>query len=156
MADALLAAPASHIIPTTFSSSKLHHLTAPLGTVASPPIKPRTARRPLLKRRRRTMKSSSTYGDDEEAFGFFSGDGGGGGSPFGGGGGGGSSSGGGGWWERWGDESSASADSDPAFDQVYEVLCWIVFSNCVHFAVKRIGRLVVLGFVRGNGKVRLG
>eukprot|EP00268_Persea_americana_P009300 TRINITY_DN13707_c1_g1_i1.p1 TRINITY_DN13707_c1_g1~~TRINITY_DN13707_c1_g1_i1.p1 ORF type:complete len:179 (-),score=6.88 TRINITY_DN13707_c1_g1_i1:172-708(-) len=99
-----------------------------------PPSVPRT----LARRLRRTRKRSATDGSDDgdvdgEGDGFFgSGDG-----PFGGGGGGGS---GGGRWnfDRSGDSSPYS---DPAFDFVYEVLCWIVLLHCTHFSFKRIGDL---------------
>ncbi|PQQ21448.1 uncharacterized protein Pyn_04615 [Prunus yedoensis var. nudiflora] len=63
---------------------------------------------------------------------------------------GGSGGGGGGWnFDRFGghnwDESSSSSPSDPAFDFVYEVMCWIALSNCVHFAFKRVIRIVADG-----------
>ncbi|KAF3530501.1 hypothetical protein DY000_02043741 [Brassica cretica] len=63
---------------------------------------------------------------------------------FGGGGGGdgkGWNYGGGGGW----DESLSWSWSDPAMEFVYEVICWIALSNCVHFAFKRIVRIVTDG-----------
>ncbi|KAF8085159.1 hypothetical protein N665_0678s0017 [Sinapis alba] len=71
-------------------------------------------------------------GDDGGPFGFGGGNGGGGkGWNFGGGGGG-----------NWDESSSSSSWSDPAMEFVYEVICWIALSNCVHFAFKRIVRIV--------------
>ncbi|KAG6531824.1 hypothetical protein ZIOFF_005650 [Zingiber officinale] len=91
------------------------------------------ARRSMRRIRRRTHTEGG--GEDD---GFF-GDGHDG--PFGGGG-----DGGRGWnsgdsdpgWDGSGDSSS----SDPAFDFIYEVVCWIAFSSCAHFAFKRMGRLL--------------
>ncbi|KAF2542032.1 hypothetical protein F2Q68_00033103 [Brassica cretica] len=63
---------------------------------------------------------------------------------FGGGGGGdgkGWNYGGGGGW----DESLSWSWSDPAMEFVYEVICWIALSNCVHFAFERIVRIVTDG-----------
>lgn len=123
----------------------------PLDAVAPPPVKSnrtRTLPRRLMKKRRRTRRRSSTGDDDnddrEEVFGFFGGDGGVFDGPFNNGGGGG---GGGGWnfggsgganWEEY----SSNSYNDPAFDFVYEVLSWIVLSNCLHFAFKKIVRIV--------------
>ncbi|XP_051125850.1 uncharacterized protein LOC127247846 [Andrographis paniculata] len=76
----------------------------------------------------------------------------GGGNSWGGGGGGGWNFGGHGWgnWE----ESSDNTISDPAFDFVFEILCWIAMSNCLHFAFKRVVRFVSDGF-GDRGKVPL-
>ncbi|CAN6551318.1 unnamed protein product [Malus baccata var. baccata] len=118
--------------------------------VAPPRARPnstRTATRTLLRKKRRTRRRPSS-GDDsidggEEDGGFFGGDG-----PFFNGGWRGSGGGGGGGWnfDRFGgnswDESSSSSPSDPAFDFVYEVMCWIALSNCVHFAFKRVIRIL--------------
>lgn len=124
----------------------------PVDAVAPPRVRPnshKTATRTLLRKKRRTRRRSSS-GDDlndggEEDGGFFGGDG-----PFFNGGWGGSGGGGGGWnFDRFGghnwDESSSSSPSDPAFDFVYEVMCWIALSNCVHFAFKRVIRIVADG-----------
>ncbi|KAM2888600.1 hypothetical protein FF1_012304 [Malus domestica] len=121
--------------------------------VAPPRARPnstRTATRTLLRKKRRTRRRPSS-GDDsndggEEDGGFFGGDG-----PFFNGGWGGSGGGGGGGWnfDRFGgnswDEPSSSSPSDPAFDFVYEVMCWIALSNCVHFAFKRVIRILADG-----------
>lgn len=59
---------------------------------------------------------------------------------YGGGGGGrGWNSGGFGWsnWEWEGNSSPA----DPAFDFVYEVMCWIALLNCLHYAFKKVVRI---------------
>ncbi|KAK6161073.1 hypothetical protein DH2020_004454 [Rehmannia glutinosa] len=45
-------------------------------------------------------------------------------------------------WEGFSDNSIP----DPAFDFVYEVLCWIAMSNCLHFAFKKVVRFVSDGF----------
>ncbi|XP_074560224.1 uncharacterized protein LOC141816319 [Curcuma longa] len=91
------------------------------------------ARRSMRRIRRRTHTEGGGVDD-----GFF-GDGDDG--PFGGGGDGGrgwnSGDSGPGW-----DESGDSSSSDPAFDFIYEVVCWIALSNCAHFAFKRMGRLL--------------
>lgn len=119
--------------------------------VAPPPVKPtayRLRRRTLLRRKQRTRRRLS--GDDSGDAGnegFLFGDGGDG--PFGGG----SFGGGGGGWNfnRFGggnnwDEPSSSVP-DPAFDFVYQVLSWIMLSNCVHFALKKIVRIVAAGSI---------
>ncbi|KAM0962663.1 hypothetical protein ACFX1X_022139 [Malus domestica] len=124
----------------------------PFDAVAPPRARPnstRTATRTLLRKKRRARRRSSG-GDDsndggEEDGGFFGGDG-----PFFNGGWSGSGGGGGGWnFDRFGgnswDESSSSSPSDPAFDFVYEVMCWIALSNCVHFAFKRVIQIVADG-----------
>ncbi|KAJ7955150.1 ATP-dependent RNA helicase A-like [Quillaja saponaria] len=133
---------------SSLSTSSYHRsfqvlsMISPVDAVAPPPVKSnsyRTRGRTLLKRKRRTRRildgGDSWDGEDE---GFFFGNGGDG--PFGGGGS------GGGWnFGRFGghnwDESSPSSP-DPAFDFVYEVISWIVLSNCVHFAFKKILRNV--------------
>ncbi|KAL5996238.1 hypothetical protein ACLOJK_026312, partial [Asimina triloba] len=96
-------------------------------------------RMPRTRRRSRTAEEGADGGDD----GFF---GSGGDGPFGGSGGGGK-----GWnfgsfgGSNWEDSSSSPSYSDPAFDFVYEVLSWIVLSNCMHFAFKRAVRIVAGG-----------
>ncbi|KAG6664245.1 hypothetical protein I3843_02G066100 [Carya illinoinensis] len=94
----------------------------------------RTARRTLLRKKRRTRRKSSSGGDSEdgEDEGFF---GGGDDGPFGGGG-------GRGWnFDGFGGHNWDGSSSDPAFNFVYEVIYWIVLSNCVHFAFKKIVRI---------------
>lgn len=102
--------------------------------------------RTLARKKNRTRKRSLA-GDDGEEDGFF-GDGDDG--PFGGSGG--CGGGGKGWnfdgfrgqnWED--DESSSPSFSDPAFDFVYEVISWIALSNCIHFAFKKVVRIVADG-----------
>ncbi|KAL0817637.1 hypothetical protein Bca101_074081 [Brassica carinata] len=124
----------------------------PVDAIAPSPVRSssyKTIRR--IRKRRRTKRVS--YGGDSEDggdFGRFLLEGGFGGSdgPFGfggdGGGGKGWNYGGGGGGGSW-DESSSSSWSDPAMEFVYEVICWIALSNCVHFAFKRIVRIVTDG-----------
>ncbi|CAF2126553.1 unnamed protein product [Brassica rapa] len=102
-------------------------------------------------RKKRRTKRVSLGGDSEEGgdFGRFVLEGGFGGNdgPFGFGGGGDGGGGGKGWSYGGGgnwDESSSSW-SDPAMEFVYEVICWIALSNCVHFAFKRMVRIVTDG-----------
>lgn len=115
-----------------------------VDALARPTVKSnytRTARRTLVRKKRRTRRRS--FSDDsegsEEDDGFFGDD------LLGGGG----SGGGGGWnyggfgGHNW--DSSSSSSSDPAFDFVYEVICWIALSNCVHFAFKKIVRIMADG-----------
>ncbi|CAH8353286.1 unnamed protein product [Eruca vesicaria subsp. sativa] len=92
-------------------------------------------------RKKRRMKHVS-FGEDGGDFGCFLLEGGGNDGLFGGGGGGkgwnyGCGGGGGNW-----DESLYWSWSDPAMEFVYEVICWIALSNCVHFAFKRIVRIL--------------
>ncbi|XP_004296871.1 PREDICTED: uncharacterized protein LOC101293577 [Fragaria vesca subsp. vesca] len=124
----------------------------PVDTVAPPRVRSnsyRTATRTLIRKKRRTRRRSSS-GDDpndggEEDGGFFGGDG----PFFNGGWGGGGGGGGGGWnFDRFGGNSwddSSSSRSDPAIDFFYEVMGWIALSNCVHFAFKRMVRIVADG-----------
>lgn len=118
---------------------------SPVDVVASPPVRSNSykiARRNLIRKKRRTRRRSLTGGsEDGEDVGFF-GDGGDG--PFGGDSGGdgrGWNFGGFGGGHNW-DESSSS---DPAYDFVYEVICWIALSNCVHFAFNKVVRIVADG-----------
>ncbi|KAK3027727.1 hypothetical protein RJ639_042467 [Escallonia herrerae] len=118
----------------------------PVDAVAPPPVKSsfKFAPRKSVRKTRRTKRKSLTGGGSEgEDSGFF-GDGGDGGGPFGGGGG------GSGWsYEGFGGadwEDSSSSWSDPAFDVVYEVISWIVLSNCLHFAFKKVLRIVADGY----------
>ncbi|URD74305.1 AP-1 complex subunit [Musa troglodytarum] len=111
---------------------------APPAAVRSDPFRPAAAPRAFVRRtRRRTRRRSLTEGGGEDD--GFSGDDG----PFGGGG---DAGGGGKGWNSgdqgpgWGGSSPSS--SDPAFDFIYEVMCWIALSNCAHFAFKKMGRLL--------------
>ncbi|XP_040993523.1 uncharacterized protein LOC121240120 [Juglans microcarpa x Juglans regia] len=118
-----------------------------VGALAPPTVRShysRTGARTFLRKKCRTRRRSFSGEDSEdgEDDGFF-GDGGDG--PFGGGGGGG----GRGWnFDGFGGlnwDGSPSPPSDPAFDFVYEVICWIALSNCVHFAFKRIVQILADG-----------
>ncbi|KAA8527422.1 hypothetical protein F0562_034863 [Nyssa sinensis] len=130
---------------------QIYAVIFPVDTVAPPPVKSnylKAAPRRLVRKTRRTRRRSLTGdgaedGEDGSCFG----DAGDGDGPFGGGGGGG---GGSGWnFDRFGgsnwDESSSSWPSDPAFDFVYEVISWIALSNCLHFAFKKVVRIVADG-----------
>ncbi|GER33378.1 glycine-rich protein [Striga asiatica] len=114
-----------------------------------PPTRTLTKRRPRRIRRVR-RRISIDYDGEENGMLVFS-DGGGfscGDGYFGGGGGGGD--GGKGWnWEGFSDNSVPN----PAFDFVYGVLCWIALSNCLHFALKKVVRLVEDGGIVDQGKV---
>ncbi|KAL8254409.1 hypothetical protein R6Q59_032630 [Mikania micrantha] len=122
---------------------QVYALMVPIDAIAPPTIKPRTAPKKLARKRYRVKRSSKSDGGDafvnEDGGGFFDG----GDGPFGGGGGGG---GGDGSFDgfNW-DESLPDSPSDPAFDFVYGVLCWIVFSNCLHFAFKKVIRILADG-----------
>ena len=124
-----------------------------VDALAPPPVKSKTSRRTLLRKRRRTRRRSQTDGDSGgfgEEYGFFCG--GDGGGLFGGGGGGYGGS-GRGWnfdkfeGHNW-DEPSwwfSSRSSGFAYGFVYEVIYWIALSNCVHFAFKKVVRIVADG-----------
>ncbi|XP_024994415.1 uncharacterized protein LOC112527825 isoform X1 [Cynara cardunculus var. scolymus] len=123
---------------------QIYAIMVPIDAIAPPLVKPRTAPKKLARKRCRVKRSSKTDGDDayvdEDGGGFFDG----GDGPFGGGGGGAGGSGDNFDGLNW-DESLPASPSDPAFDFVYEVLCWIVFSNCLHFAFKRVIRILADG-----------
>ncbi|GMJ02079.1 hypothetical protein like AT3G06780 [Hibiscus trionum] len=131
----------------------IFHVTAgivPIDAVAPPPVKPnsyKTLPRTILRRKRRTKRKLFTGEDsnDSEDYGFlFGGDGGGGYGNFGGGGGGGSNWNFGGFGgQNWDGSSSPSPWTGTALDFVYEVISWIALSNCVHFAFKKMVRIVV-------------
>ena len=126
-----------------------------VDALAPPPVKSKTSRRTLLRKRRRTRRRSQTDGDSGgfgEEYGFFCG----GDGLFGGGGGGdggGFGGGGRGWnFDKFGghdwDEPSwwfSSRSSGFAYGFVYEVIYWIALSNCVHFAFKKVVRIVADG-----------
>lgn len=125
-------------------SAVIFHVDA----LARPPTKSysyKTLPRALLRKKQRTKRKSFRGGDSEdggeEEAGFFGGDG-----PFFGGIGGGEG-GGRGWnFDRFGGHSwDDPSSSDPAFDFVYEVISWIALSNCVHFAFKKVSRIVTAG-----------
>ncbi|XP_056168793.1 uncharacterized protein LOC115682826 [Syzygium oleosum] len=105
----------------------------------------RTLPRRLVRRRRRSKRRSLSgdcpdEGDDVGDCGFYGSD------PFGGGFGPGGGGGDGGGWNfggpNWEDDSSSRFGSGSGFalDFVYEVICWIALSNCVHFAFKKMLR----------------
>ncbi|XP_043711229.1 uncharacterized protein LOC122660111 [Telopea speciosissima] len=134
------------------SSSETSYTTGVAGisaVIAPPAVRSYTYRpapRTFTRQQRRTRRRPST-GDPEDGGedGFF-GDGNDG--PFGGGRSGGS--GGRGWnFDGYGgfdwEESSYSSFSDHALDFFYEVICWVAFSNCLHFAFKKLVRIVAAG-----------
>ncbi|KAH7655068.1 hypothetical protein IHE45_19G182000 [Dioscorea alata] len=126
----------------TAATTTLSILTAS-STVRSNPYRSASAPRSLTRRKRlRTRRGSMDGGDEEQGL---SGDDG----PFGGGcNGGGSGWGFGGgsgrpdWEDESGSSSWSSSSSDPAFDFLYEVVCWIALSNCAHFAFRKVGRFL--------------
>lgn len=132
---------------STTGALQISAMIFPVDTLAPPPVRSnsfKTAPRTSLRRKRRTRRRSLT-GDSENGEDFwFPGDGGDDGL-FGG-----FSGGGGRGWNfdgfgghNW--EESPPSSSDPAFDFVYEVICWIALSNCVHFAFKRVVRIFADG-----------
>lgn len=82
---------------------------------------------------------------------FVFGDGGGGDGYFGRGGGGKGWNSGGYGGDNW-EEYSNNSIPDPAFDFVYEVLCWIAMSNCLHFAFKKVVKFASDG-IGGREKI---
>ncbi|KAE8730937.1 Ribosomal protein L19e family protein isoform 1 [Hibiscus syriacus] len=139
----------------------IFHVTAgivPIDAVAPPPVKPnsyKTLPRTLLRRKRRTKRKLFTGDDsnDGEDYGFLFGSDGGDGKS------GGSGWGGGGWnfggfgEQNW--DESPSPWTGTALDFVYEVISWIALSNCVHFAFKKMVRIVANGIDEADdrGKV---
>lgn len=112
----------------------------------------RTLTRRRLRRPRRVKRKISADDDGGDFsngdMSFLFGDGGNnsnGGGYFGGGGG------GRGWnfgdngGANWGEYSNDNSIPDPAFDVVYEVLCWVAMSNCLHFAFKKVVKFVADG-----------
>ncbi|MCD9641572.1 hypothetical protein HAX54_027800 [Datura stramonium] len=142
--------------PSTAGVRQISAMIFPIDALAPPPVKynnVKTAPRRLARKTRRIRRKSLGGGADEGDENGFLFDGGdydgpfGGGSSWSGGGGGG----GRGWnfdgfgganWE----ESSSNSFSDPAFDFVYELMCWAALSNCLHFAFKKVVRIVADGF----------
>ncbi|XP_008458406.1 uncharacterized protein LOC103497828 [Cucumis melo] len=148
---------------STAASLRLSAALFPVATIAPPPVKSvsnRSASRTFLRRKRRTKRrlySDDSEGREDDGFGGGDFDG-----PYGGDGGGGG--GGRGWnFDRFGgndwDESSfSSSSSNPAYYFVYEVVCWIALSNCVHFAFKKVVRFAAEAFgnsERGKLSMRL-
>ncbi|OMO53604.1 hypothetical protein CCACVL1_28515 [Corchorus capsularis] len=152
------------------------HLTAaivPVDSVAPPPVKPNSYKvlpRTLLRRKRRTKRTyfSGDESNDGEDYGFlFGSDGGDVYGPFGfgggagGGGGGGSHWGGSGWnfggfgGQNWDESSSSSPWTGTAMDLFYEVICWIALSNCVHFAFKKVVRIVTNGMEEAGDREKV-
>lgn len=137
--------------PFPWSSASPRHVSAlmnPVDVVAPPPVKS-DPYRILLRRSRRTKRrllrssggpgggdDSALYGDAPFGGGFgFNGDGGGGGGR--------------GWnFDGFGGQSWDDSSRRPrcvsgfAFDFIYEVIYWIALSNCIHFAFKRVARIV--------------
>ncbi|ESW26305.1 hypothetical protein PHAVU_003G108000 [Phaseolus vulgaris] len=146
---------------TDSAADQISSMIQPYDAVAPPPVKPvtyRQRRRTLLRRKQRTKRIlSGDHTGDAVNDGFLFGDGGdgsfGGGSGFGGGG-------GSGWnFNRFGgghnwDEPSSSVP-DPAFDFVYQVLSWIMLSNCLHFSIKKIVRIVAAGSIVDSGREKV-
>ncbi|CAN4103172.1 unnamed protein product [Withania somnifera] len=126
---------------------------SPIDALAPPRVKynnVKTAPRRLVRKARRIRRKSLAGGGadegDENGFLFNGGDYDG---PFGGGSNWNGGGGGRGWnfdgfgganWEE------SSSFSDPAFDFVYELMCWAALSNCLHFAFKKVVRIVADGF----------
>ncbi|CAN1281279.1 hypothetical protein LINPERPRIM_LOCUS17683 [Linum perenne] len=134
-----------------------------VDVVAPPPVKPdrfRAARRTLTRKKRRTRRRSSTDGDSGDVggeYGIFGGD-------DGGGGGGNWGSGGGGGWDfgrfgeqNWDESSSWWSASGFAYRFIYEVIYWIALSNCVHFAFKKVVKIMAsrIGDSGNSAKVRM-
>ncbi|XP_073035663.1 LOW QUALITY PROTEIN: uncharacterized protein [Primulina eburnea] len=153
----LLNRPCNVLSPSDASADNPHRLpsssAAPfrISAVGPPPTK--TLTKPRLRRTRRVKLKPLIIDYDgsvgDELFVFSDG----GGCNNGDGYSGGNGSGGGrrGWnfggyggGANW-DESSGNSISDPAFDFVYEILCWIAMSNCLHFAFKKVVRNVADG-----------
>lgn len=148
--------PNSNLAPSDQSAGVLQISAVIFDALAPPPVKSnpyKTARRTLLRKKQRTRRKSFSGGDSEEG-GFFGGDSDG---TFGGAGG--SWGGGRGWnfngfgGQNW-DESSWSSSSGFAYGFIYEVIYWIALSNCVHFAFKKVVRIVADGIAEtGRDKV---
>ncbi|KAK4714513.1 hypothetical protein R3W88_020420 [Solanum pinnatisectum] len=142
--------------PSAAGVRQISAVICPIDALAPPPVKynkVKAAPRRLTRKTRRIIRKSLIGGADEGDENGFSFDGGNYDGPFGGGGswGGGGGGGGRGWnfdgfgganWE----ESSSNSFSDPAFDFVYELMCWAALSNCLHFAFKKVVRIVAGGF----------
>ncbi|KAL2339002.1 hypothetical protein Fmac_013448 [Flemingia macrophylla] len=140
---------ASHLSVPDSAADPISAMIQTYDAVAPPPVKPSTyrLRRPtLLRRKQRTRRRLSGDDSGEEGF-LIGGDG-----PFSGGRFGGCGGGGGGWnFNRFGDgnnwDEPSSSVPDPAFDFVYQVLSWIMLSNCLHFAFKKILRIIAAGSI---------
>ncbi|XP_009766809.1 uncharacterized protein [Nicotiana sylvestris] len=148
------------ISPSPAGVRQISAVIFPVDVLAPPPVKynnVKTAPRRLARKTRRRTRRKSLGGGgadegDENGFLFdYDGPFGGGGSSWNGGGSGGGAGGGRGWnfdgfgganWE----ESSSNSFSDPAFDLVYELMCWVALSNCLHFAFKKVVRILADGF----------
>lgn len=155
IADNVLSAKSQTLGLAKFILRRHYLLSSPVlprDALAPPPVKPKsrrtTAPRTILRKKRRTKRRSYSGGDDDfgdsgEGDGFF--DGGNDDGPFGGGSGG---YGGRGWnfdgfnGKNWGDDEESSSSNEFAFDFVYEVIYWIALSSCIHFAFKKVARIV--------------
>lgn len=120
-----------------------------ISAVSPPPTRTLTRRR-LRRTRRVKRKIAADDGGDLNSGDvyFVFGDGGGinnGDGYFGRGGGGKGWNSGGYGGDNW-EEYSNNSIPDPAFDFVYEVLCWIAMSNCLHFAFKKVVKFASDGF----------
>ncbi|KAL8167166.1 hypothetical protein V2J09_008665 [Rumex salicifolius] len=134
----------NHLSVAAAGNIQISVLLSAVDVVASPPVRSTTIRMPAraLRKRRlcrtRRRRPSSGGSEEDSLFG-----GGGDDGPFDG------SGGGGGWnsdgFSGFGWDDSSSSPADPAFDFVYEVVCWLVFSNCLHFAYKKVVRLLTAG-----------
>ncbi|GAV64168.1 hypothetical protein CFOL_v3_07686 [Cephalotus follicularis] len=140
--------------PSSPSNNNLLQISAvifPTDALAPPPVKSnshKTVPRTLLLKKRRTRRRSLTGDDSEDGVTGFSGSGGYDG-PFGGGGG--DWRGGGRGWnsdgfggQDWEEFSPDSSWSSPALNFAYEVVTWIALSNCMHFAFKKMVRMIVV------------
>ncbi|KAJ4898400.1 glycine-rich protein [Raphanus sativus] len=122
----------------------------PVDSIAPSPVRSSSNKTIRRIRKKRRAKRVSFCGDSEDGgdFGRFLLEGGGNDGPFRFGGGGGGNDGGGKGWNYGsggGNWEEPLSWSDPAMEFVYEVICWIVLSNCVHFAFKRVVRIVTDG-----------
>ncbi|GAB4851331.1 hypothetical protein Ancab_030724 [Ancistrocladus abbreviatus] len=138
----------------TAGALQISAVISPIDVVAPPPVRSNsrlTVPLSLIRKQRRTRRRSNSSGGSEDD-GFFDGDGGSDDGPFGGSGGRGWNSDGFGGF-NWDDSSSHHAD--PVFYFVYEVVCWIVFSNCLHFAVKKVVHFVSEAFPDQREKVAM-
>ncbi|KAL7104895.1 hypothetical protein ACP275_07G010600 [Erythranthe tilingii] len=158
----LLNRPHSVLSVADTSSDQQPQSPPPFNVFAASPPSTRTLTKPRIRKTRRVKRKiladdDCGGGEGNGSFAFTDGGNFSGGDGYFGSGGGGGGDGGKGWnfggyggsnWEEFSDNSI----SDPAFDFVYEILCWIAMSNCLHFAYKKVVRFVEDGF-GDRGKV---